>query len=407
MLLTVLKALPERMRSRYYRIDYYLSALYEYIRHLLQGGNISNRLHRYFGSSSAIAAVCDPARLALFVAFHPGREVPQSNLNYLDALQKCGFRIVYIHNGPLEIDVVDSLSAYCERVFCRQNIGQDFGAWKDGYLYLRQDGLLDNIEWLLMCNDSNFFLGGINGERFVADFSDELRRKQVDLIALSKNYELWQHYQSFFLCYGRRIFASDKFADFWHRYKPLSHRYHAINNGEIALTRDVLADARPWILYRSSDVMECVARIIEDPAFFYCCLPQSAMYLAPRGMKCRSIDILQLQRITALLDYHNPSRVYALLFVAYLQSPFLKKDLFRSGVFALSQINSVLSSLGIDGDSDTLLREILCHHESGGSNIGYINYPKSAFRQGISCVANVYTGHGEALEGLGVSRLKS
>jgi hypothetical protein len=85
----------------------------------------------------------------------------------------------------------------------------------------------------------------------------------------------------------------------------------------------------------------------------------------------------------------------------------LKKDLFRSGVFALSQINSVLSSLGIDGDSDTLLREILCHHESGGSNIGYINYPKSAFRQGISCVANVYTGHGEALEGLGVSRLKS
>jgi len=321
---------------------------------------------------------------------------------YLEALKRCRFRIIYIHNGLLDFDVRKLLGEYCEKVFCRENVGQDMGAWKDGYLYIHGIKLLDRLDWLLMCNDSNFYVGGASGDLFVNLFSGELDNGDSDLIALNKNYELWQHFQSFFLCYRKPLFACAKFHSFWVKNRPLDNRYYAINNGEIRLTREVLGTARAKILYSSIDLVARLNRLSEEAGLFYTFLPQNALYLAPRDDADLSLGMLGLQRILTLLDHHNPSHVYALLFSYFLNSPFMKKDIYRQGIFSIPQIYSYLREIGVEQDCPTLCQEIIRSLQVGGSNVSYLRYPKLALRKGINPQSKLYSGYGEVLDGLGL-----
>lgn len=402
MLKRLVRSFISFLAIRVYRVEYYLEACCQYAKHRLTGGSVQTRILYYPGAIFTRPSKARADRLALFVAYHPNGNLPLSNQSYLSSLLSCGFRIIYIHNGPLPSEVIESLRPFCERVFCRQNIGQDVGAWKDSFLHANSTELLKKVEWLLMCNDSNFFVDGPNADQFVRRFSEELDGCGSDLIALNKNYELWQHYQSYFLCFSKSLFKQPAFSRFWRKYRPLSHRYHAIEHGEIALTREILATAKAEILYRSSDLLKCEPEFRDNPALFYSLLPQNALYLAPSSAAECHVDQLGLQRIFALLDYHNPSHVYALHFVNYLASPFLKKDLLRQGTFSMPQICGLLAAVGLEQRNKALYREIICFFEAGGTNTSYIRYSKLAFRKGVNVHARAFVGHGSALDGLGM-----
>jgi len=402
MMKRVLRSLGPSLRIPSYKIEYFVKASFQYYLHLLLGGTPYSRLKHYSNKIFAPTSAPKASRLALFVAYHPGRKVPLSNVNYLKALRECGFQIFYIHNGRLPDDVIDSLGDYCDRVFCRQNIGQDFGAWKDAYLFCLAEGLLSDADWLLMCNDSNFFLAGPRGEHFVEKFRRELESNRVELIALNKNYELWQHYQSYFLCFSRSVFRSSSFDDFWRKYRPLTHRYHAINKGEIALTRRVLGGVSAKVIYESTGLAEVLSEACTKPEEFYSLLPQNAMYLCEKVAGTVPLSSFRIQQVLALLDCHNPAHAYALLFVRYLWSPFLKKDLLRQGVYSLPQIAFVLSLISLERESD-LWREIIGSYERAGRHTSYIRYPKDAFRQGINAIEGaVFSGYGDFLASLGI-----
>lgn len=387
---------------QYYKIEYCLLAQLEFLLHWLGGGNGFSRLNKYPGGSFVPSPKCDRSLLALFVAYHPGGVVPLSNRLYLEALQKCGFRIVYIHNGSLPEASIASLSEFCEHVYCRQNIGQDFGAFKDGFIAASEASILDGVEWLLFCNDSNFYLGGKNGEHFIRAFTNELASACNELIVLNENYEYWQHYQAYFLCIRRNIFASRRFSDFWRQYRPLSHRYHAVKAGEVGLSRTVLAGVSAKILYRSSMLLRYFNLIAENPTCFYSSLPQMALYLAPSPVKSGDFDMIQFHRIIALLDHHSPSHVYALIFVNYLQSPFLKKDIIRRGIFSLPQLSSLFDLLRSDLIESEYLDQIFRLYESGGANVSLMRSRRAAFRMGIHVGLVPYVGHGKILKALGL-----
>ena len=366
------------------RQDYRREALFEYVFHKLKGGNAFRRLnafpvHNHIDSSPE-SAVSDC--LAIFVAYHPGEPVPKSNLDYLSSLAACGFRIIYIHNGSLSKADTAILSNYCEQILCRQNIGQDMGAWKDGLCYLEESSKLDDVKWLLLCNDSNIFLGGPEKSAFEELFSGELQRTNLDLICLNRNFECWMHCQSFFLCFHKNLFESQKFKTFWRDYLPLSHRHHAIRNGEIKLSREVIQNSRISVLYDSAALF----REIENGAYradkFYPLLPLGSLHFSKDQSLDEGIDLVRLQCIFATLDSRNPSHVYALLFVTFLKSPFLKKDLFRHGIFCLTQLTRLFDSIGVVYHSDRWY-EMVDALTKGGSNSSYINYQKEAFRKGI------------------------
>ena len=134
----------------------------------------------------------------------------------------------------------------------RENIGQDFGAWKDSFELIKFYKLNIDLDWLLFCNDSNFCLGGDNSDKFISKLSSKLEKiNEIDFISLNCNYERRLHYQSYFLCFSKVVFQNKKFQKFWKRYLPISHRFHAIENGEKKLSSKVLSSFRPSVIFTS------------------------------------------------------------------------------------------------------------------------------------------------------------
>ena len=106
-------------------------------------------------------------------------------------------------------EVLEELNKLGCYVICRENVGQDFGAYKDGIALLKKYKITDHLKWLVLCNDSNFCLGGKNSDNFIKRFSVALNSKEkTDFISLNCNFESRLHYQSYFLCLSNLIFQN-------------------------------------------------------------------------------------------------------------------------------------------------------------------------------------------------------
>ena len=333
-------------------------------------------------------------RLAIFVAFHSASKIPQSNLNYINILKKCSFNIIYILNGNLNEKVLEQLNFLDCYVICRENVGQDFGAWKDGIALLERYKITEQLKWLLLCNDSNFCLGGRNSDYFIETFSETLdSSKEVDFISLNCNYERRLHYQSYFLCLSNNVFQNKIFINFWDKYLPLNHRFHAIESGEKKFTTKVLNKYRPKIMYTSHELCESIiSNLNDDYHFLIKNLPKSLFFLEAafeNNTENKELIKLGISKIINSLESYNPSHVFGLLNVIYLQAPFLKKDVMRQGVFSYSQIYEILQidKLNI---AENLRNEIMEFFIRGGTTYSYMESKRSAYRRGIPVFGKIY-----------------
>ena len=99
------------------------------------------------------------SKLAIFLGYHHSSRLPLSNKTYIKSLLNCGFKVIYLHNGYLNQDVIKELEKLNCQVICRLNYGHDIGAFKDINLLINNLGISMKIKWLLWCND-DYFLGG-------------------------------------------------------------------------------------------------------------------------------------------------------------------------------------------------------------------------------------------------------
>ena len=379
-----IRSIISGLTRQWYKCSYYGAALCKYYSGAIRGSTWKTRMKVRHAKTYDDQSIVDPpkARLALFVAYHQPEKVPRSNLNYLISLNKCKFRIIYIHNGPLEREAIEGLKPYCEEIICRENLGQDFGAWKDGIKYCQEQNILNDLSWLLICNDSNFFLGGKHATSFEIEFRNALESAQYDLIAANKNLEAWFHYQSFFLCFSKEIFLGRAFKKFWENYIPLSHRFHAINNGEIKLTHRVLKNSQALVLYDSPSIIKGIAikKLLTKDLV---CLPLRIL-LSLKGVSApcdTEVSNIFIHQMIGHLETFNPSHVFALLYVKYAKSPFLKKDLYQAGSHSLAQIAKIL---GEEIHEETELQnQIISHYLKTGSIYSYAKLPKEAFKKGL------------------------
>ncbi len=405
------------------RIEYFLSAWFEFLGFFLTGRTWRRRLRRLAGSWPQRPSGL--RRLAIFAAFH-GPEVSFSNLAYLRSLQAVGFQVVYLHNGPLSAATVEKLEPLCAAVLERPNLGQDWGCFKDGFLNLRRYGWLDNIEWLLFCNDSVHFLGDQVGAQFARRLHNELETMPEPLLALNENLQLWQHLQSFFVAVRPEVFNSARFIQFWKDYLPLSHRYHAINKGEVRWSLRVLNNYPRRVLYSPTALFEYASRAYEDEDWLgisrllipKCCgsvVDGLRSHLAeeigadedrhkiPRsGGRFTTSYVYwdQLMALMGILESTNTSHSCALMFCGLLESPFLKKDICRHNTYTLSQVKQFLeyhfsNNCEESPESRELCSEILGSYISQGTLVSYLFRPRIAFRKGL-----MYRGFGISQESM-------
>jgi hypothetical protein len=405
------------------RIDYYLSAWAEFLGFFLSGKTWRQRLRCRAGSWPQPPSAM--RRVAVFAAFH-GPQVSLSNLAYLRSLKAADFHVVYLHNGPLSAATVEQLQPLCAAVLERPNLGQDWGCFKDGFLNLRRYGWLDNIDWLLFCNDSVHFLGDQVGAAFARRLDKELETMSEPLLALNENLQFWQHLQSFFVALRPEVFSNIDFVKFWEDYLPLSHRYHAINKGEVRWSIRVLNRHKRRVLYTPSALADYAAQAYEDESYLgisRLLIPKSCGSVVDRFRSHLAEDINndddrhslpraggrfttsyvywdQLVGLMGVLESTNASHSCALMFCGLLGSPFLKKDICRHNIYTLSQVKQFLeyyfsNHCEQSPESVSLRSEIVHSFESQGLFQSYFFRPRVAFRRGL-----LYRGFGISQESL-------
>jgi hypothetical protein len=222
-------------------------------------------------------------------------------------------------------------------IIIRPNVGRDFGAYRAGYRYLKKRRILEEVTNLVFVNDSTYFL----------DNSKEAIRSTisstVDVSALYMNYQFHIHAQSFFLNFSRNTFNSKKFAKFWDSYYPSQERKHAIEKGEIKLSR---------ILQKSGylfDVYYSASRIGQT-------IQEHPLKIAELALALKALDDPQtLRRREYLPEYfvsylsarvaesENVSHHFGLFLTRVLGAP-IKLDILKSGVASSFDVKTALES---------------------------------------------------------------
>ena len=380
----------------YYRGEYALEAYICFAFLKIKGTNYLKRTKNRSDIEDLKRKVAQNStkRAAIFVAFHSPNKIPQSNLNYINILNKCSFNIIYIINGKLSRETLEQLNKMGCYVICRENIGQDFGAYKDGIALLKKYKITDHLKWLVLCNDSNFCLGGKNSDNFIKRFSEALNSKEkTDFISLNCNFESRLHYQSYFLCLSNLIFQNKSFDNFWRQYIPLNNRYHAIISGEKKFTTKILRKFNPKTLFTSHELSGTILLNKEDDYNLVLKnLPKSLFFLVSayeNNLKNKNNNQFSILQLLISLESYNPSHVYGLLSIIYLNSPFLKKDVMRQGVFSYTQIYEMLKLEKLDIE-ENLINEIMDLLMKGGTAYSYMESMRTAFRRGISVAGGAY-----------------
>ncbi|WP_288250467.1 rhamnan synthesis F family protein [uncultured Prochlorococcus sp.] len=375
----------------YLRWEFKIWTRLQYFLAILSGSNSINRLKDRpdIGILKNLINKNEKKRIALFVGYHKSDFIPFNNIQYVKNLINCSFTIVYIHNGKLNKEVKQTLTDMGCYVICRKNLGQDFGGWKDALFFLRKYKLDNILDWILLCNDSNFCLEGNNSENFVKRFESGLSSiNKPDFLALQVNFDIHFHYQSYFLCFSRKVFKSKRFLKFWNNYMPLTNRYHAINNGEVKMSLKVLKKFKAKVLYPSYELgPEIFNQPIYDKNKLIDLLPKNLFYLESCFNKNSSLDT-GIRKMMNALESYNTSHVYALYFILFSKSPFLKKDLCRMGIFTTSQIYELLKELK-PSISDSFIQEIMQHYLQEGTAYSYEDEPRVKIKRGIAWDPNL------------------
>ena len=389
-----------RYLPHFYRIEYFLDSYFSFFLAKITGSNFKNRTKNRLDINLLKEKIekNQKKRLAIFVAFHNSNELPISNLNYLDILRETFFEIIYVHNGELNQDIKDILKSKGCYVICRKNIGQDFGAWKDSLSLINYYKLTNKLEWILLCNDSNFCLGGSNAEIFVEKFSSILEnKKEIDFISLNCNYEKMLHYQSYFLCLSNSVFQNKKFHKFWRNYMPLSNRFHAIERGEKRLSKKVLNHFRPRVIYNSHELYKNISSKHTNFKYLIGNLPKSSFYLESCiDLESENLNINNLgaKKIINALESYNQSHVFGLLNIVFLSNPFFKKDVVRMGTFSFSQIYELLNLEKLQLDQ-YLIDEIMDLLTRRGTSYSYLESTRTAYRKGINPFGTTFDYHAQ------------
>lgn len=163
-------------------------------------------------------------RTAVFAMFSANGRIPDTTIYYLKGLKKIANNIILIADNPIlekEIKKIKDLVCYCS--FIRHE-EYDFGSYKRGYIYAKENGLLEKTSELILCNDSCY------GPVFpFENMFNEMEKRDVDFWGITANIAFNYHIQSYFLAFKPNVFGSSIFSNFVSSIKKASRREVVLN----------------------------------------------------------------------------------------------------------------------------------------------------------------------------------
>ena len=155
----------------------------------------------------------------IIVSYPQNGQVSENMLKIISILKELDVQVVLVSNGALLDSSISDLGKVCNVVIEQYNAGRDFGAFKTGVEYLRQQPL-HNVDKIIFMNDSTLILP----DNFRLMIKKALST-DWNFLGATENYEKIFHVSSYFFGVSKKIFQSDWFVNFWKSYKKWEVSY--------------------------------------------------------------------------------------------------------------------------------------------------------------------------------------
>ena len=312
------------------------------------------------------------------------REFKISVRLFLKKMKETKFSVYVINNNYFSVKNRIEISNLATLYLERENVGSDFGAYKDGFLGLLRMNILSDARSLFFINDSMQLIPGQYLDNFI-DKMINFTTSNYKFFAPYVNMQESPHIQSCFLGFSREVFFSKNFIKFWKSHHYSSIKKRNIINGEVRLSKINFKMEYPANFIYSSRALYSILlkhqknnNLFDEKMIISEFLPQqpfpendvrgtwSIPFRYPPNHASKSAasqdETQKLHWLMRLVEQTNPTHFSAFLMVEFLQSPFLKKDLGISGTFQLARLVLFYKKhleLSLPGEENLILRNNL------------------------------------------------
>ncbi|MDX2266238.1 MAG: rhamnan synthesis F family protein [Hyphomicrobiales bacterium] len=312
---------------------------------------------------------------AVFVTFTEMPYVAEYVYRHLDFLNANNFNVIVVSNSKkINEQSLRELKARSLAVLERPNVGYDFGAYRDGVLWVAQH--FEASDRLLLLNDSVFGPINIKSDLFSRAFSLD-----ADIIGLLESMEHRYHFQSFWILFNRNVTASQKFVDYWRSVPYYKDKLSVVEKLETRILNYFLqADFRSEAIFQVDVVtrqamagfMREIDQIIsasagrdseslEAPARPEPTTPAERLRASQRGTPLRA-RLDYLRQIVGILNHGVPMNPSVFMWRTLLQEfqfPYIKREIFTRNPVSEPNILSAYDVTAACGYPVELVRSYL------------------------------------------------
>lgn len=180
-------------------------------------------------------------RLCVFAHYDKNQKIDDYVIYYINELRKVTDKIVFVSDCELPETELDKLNA-CTHTLSKRHGEYDFGSYKRGFLYAKENNLLSDVDELIFANDSCF------GPIYPFDeVFNKMKNSESDFWGLTlgfcrpltrdKNSGKIKHVQSYFIVFKRKVFISAQFEEFLKGITKTEDKYTIVNNYELGMSQ--------------------------------------------------------------------------------------------------------------------------------------------------------------------------
>ena len=173
-------------------------------------------------------------RLAILAGYDKDNIIDDYVVYYIKELKKIA-DIIYVSDCNMLCDELKKISDYCLHIINGKHYEYDFGSYKRGYIYAKENNILKNYDYLILCNDSCY------GPFFnFQEIVENMENKNTDVWSLFKylkDDENDEHLQSYFLSLKQQVYLSEYFYDFISSITNEKNKHDIIQKYEIGLSQ--------------------------------------------------------------------------------------------------------------------------------------------------------------------------
>tara|TARA_R110000850_G_scaffold88300_3_gene189695 strand:+ start:411 stop:2720 length:2310 start_codon:yes stop_codon:yes gene_type:complete len=179
----------------------------------------------------------DRKRVAVFASYSSDGFLPPQVLPYLTGLKPLTKAIVVVCDNDLAPGEREKLAPYAAHIITGRHGEYDFGSYKRGVACARENGLLDDADDLILCNDSCY--GPVGS--FLPMF-EKMEACGLDFWGATDSHHFSYHLQSYWVVLSRKVFNSSTFADFMKSVEKKDSVQAVIQSYELGLTKKLMKE---------------------------------------------------------------------------------------------------------------------------------------------------------------------